>query len=262
MISYFISIIIIIICIEIYFRYYDINNKTTIISEPWDKIVVEKNRNKYYIKINNFNLTKYNDWKKNLIKIDYDIYNKYLIIKCKNEEYALAVANLFISNMNDKIELNYIIENDMINISYIEITNDKSSKYKLIELIKNGLEYNDTSDTYDTYDTRDTYDTYDTRLSEELSNIDEINHQTKQFENIQNDNMQNDNMQNDIQNNDIQNDDMQNNDIQNDDMQNDNMQNKVDDTILYNVPKPIENIIKPYSSITPYGGNEYASLSF
>ena len=142
MIQYFITIIIIIIFIEIYIRYY-IKQVTDIhdihdIHEPWDKIDIGVDKNKYYIKISNFDEYKFIEWKKLPIKIDYDINNNYLIIKTKSEDTALSIANLFISNMNNELELQSIIDNNLINISKLKAKTHKLVRIKLIELIKQG----------------------------------------------------------------------------------------------------------------------------
>ena len=142
MIQYFITIIIIIICFEIYIRYYkkfkEIKPNLEIDDGPWDKIDIDIDRNKYYIKINNFDEHKFIQWKKLPFKIDYDIDNKYLVIKTKSEETALSIDNLFICNMNNELELEYIIEKDLINISKLKAQTHKLVKIKLIELIKEG----------------------------------------------------------------------------------------------------------------------------
>ena len=140
MIQYLIIVIITIICIEIYLRYYT-NNKDKLSDEVkvdiWDKI--DNKKNKYYIKINNLDEDKFTEWKKNIGKIDYDVMDKYLIIKTKTEDHALAIVNLFIVYLNNEIELDYIIDNDLINRSRLKATTYKMVKIKLIELIKEGL---------------------------------------------------------------------------------------------------------------------------
>jgi hypothetical protein len=167
MIPYFITIIIIIVCLEIYLRYYTIKTELTkkqlcdeasdtTVEEPWDKIDVDKDKNKYYIKINNFDQNKFEEWKKLPLKIEYDSSNKYFIIKTKSEENALAIANLFIANMNNEIDFQYIVDNDMINISRLKAKTYTLVKKKLIELIKEGsmksnnIEYFNSNDHFDT----------------------------------------------------------------------------------------------------------------
>ena len=172
MIQYFITIIIIIICLEVYIRYYikptdiiptDIKEEkkeeNDNLNEPWDKVDIDVDKNKYYIKVNNFDEYKFIEWKKLPIKIDYDIDNKYLIIKTKSEETALAVANLFICNMNNELDLQYIIDNDLINVSKLKAKTHKLVKTKLIELIKEGK--TKTNDSPVKIDTNEYFDTND-----------------------------------------------------------------------------------------------------
>ena len=150
MIQYFIIIIIIIIFIEIYIRYYIKTVDDCETHEPWDKIDIGEEKNKYYIKISNFNENKFIEWKKLPIKIDYDIDNNYLIIKTKSEDSALSIANLFIANMNDELELQTIIDNDLINISKLKAKTHKQVRIKLIKLIKEGRDKTPTEEHFET----------------------------------------------------------------------------------------------------------------
>jgi len=140
-------IVIIIICFDIYLRYWDdkpsINNEYNSIHyikdpNPWIKIVNDDLYTKYYIKINNFNAIKFIEWNKITNKLKYDKDNNNLIIRTKTEEEALALTNLFISNMNNDIELNEIIENNLINLSKSKASN-KLVKRKIIDFIKTGI---------------------------------------------------------------------------------------------------------------------------
>ena len=151
MISYLIVtiiiIIIIIVCTEYYFRYYkietidniELNNNTTtsIVNYPWDKIVKKTKYTHYYIKITNMNNRILSEWQEIINNIRYD--NKYIIIKTTTEEEALSILNLFISNINNEISIQDIIDNDMINLSKKKAISYKLVKKKLIDLIRDGL---------------------------------------------------------------------------------------------------------------------------
>jgi hypothetical protein len=112
---------------------------------PWTKIYVGNNINKYYLKIKNIN--KYLDnivaWKQlpfiRTDMIDVDVENEFLIIKSNNEREALVVSNLIISNLNNELTIDDIVAKDLINTSLA-----KADKYiivvnKLREFIKEGL---------------------------------------------------------------------------------------------------------------------------
>jgi len=95
--------------------------------EPWHKIKESKDINHYYINIINFNEIKFMNWKNLLPDIEYDITKKILKIPSNDEERAMSIVNLMISNMKGDIEIDEIIENDLINKSII-----KSRKFNVI----------------------------------------------------------------------------------------------------------------------------------
>jgi hypothetical protein len=159
-----ILIIIIILCLDLYYTYSDRFNKKTdektdekfenennedeiIFDEPnpWNKIQYFSHINKYYIKIKNINehIEKIILWKSlPIIKpdlIDIDIENNYLILKTNSEEESLVICNLIINHINNNLTINDIISKNLINYSI-----NKAKRYKLIgtkltELIKEGL---------------------------------------------------------------------------------------------------------------------------
>ena len=95
---------------------------------PWCKISINKDDyTKYYIKLNNFKEDKYLEWKKLIDSLDYDIETKELILETKEEYEALALVNLIISNMNEDIDLEEVINNKLITISI-----QKAKKHKLV----------------------------------------------------------------------------------------------------------------------------------
>jgi hypothetical protein len=135
--------IIIIILIELYIHFcvkleVDNNNftnneledvKEIIImdKEPWNKMKETKGGNYYYINILKFDEVKFIEWKNIIPNIEYDITNKLLKIPSRDEERAMSIVNLMISNMKGDIELNEIIESDLINKSII-----KSRKFNVV----------------------------------------------------------------------------------------------------------------------------------
>jgi hypothetical protein len=109
---------------------------------PWTRINVNNNGNTYHIVIYNFDEGKFMEWKKLVKNVNYDVSKKEFSIKSSSEEKALAIVNLVISHMNNDISVNEIIENRLINKSYLKAKKFPSVKIKLIELIKeNNVEH-------------------------------------------------------------------------------------------------------------------------
>ncbi|MBT7076635.1 MAG: hypothetical protein HN930_02835 [Pelagibacterales bacterium] len=163
-----IGIIITLICIEIYYSYFykesvseneNMDNDDDTESEnleiynglanendeviefkepnPWCKIIVGlDNTTRYFVKINNFNEDKYLEWRKLINSLDYDVETRELILETNSEEEALALTNLIISNMNDEIEIEDILDKNLIHISVAKAKSHKLVCNKLIELIK------------------------------------------------------------------------------------------------------------------------------
>jgi hypothetical protein len=149
-----ISIVLVIIMIEIYLNYFykenfkiDIEIKQPIINKeiiefnepnPWNKIIINSltQKNIYHIKLNNFDGDKFIEWKNILNNIDYNVSTKELSIETKEESEALACVNLIISNMNNDININEILNKNLLKISIKKAKNHKLVSNKLIELIK------------------------------------------------------------------------------------------------------------------------------
>jgi hypothetical protein len=103
---------------------------------PWCKISINKNDyTKYYIKMNNFDEKIFLEWKKLIDSLDYDVESKELILETKEEHEALALVNLIISNMNNNIDINEIIDKKLITISIQKAKSHKLVCNKLKELI-------------------------------------------------------------------------------------------------------------------------------
>ena len=102
----------------------------------WCKISINKNDyTKYYIKMNNFNEKIFLEWKKLIDSLDYDVNTKELILETKEEHEALALVNLIISNMNNDIKMDEIIDNKLITVSIQKAKTHKLVCNKLKELI-------------------------------------------------------------------------------------------------------------------------------
>lgn len=141
--KFLIFIIIIIILIELYIHFcvnleVDSNTFTNselekvkeiiiVNKEPWVKIKKKGNINNYYINIINFDEVKFLEWKDLIPDLEYDITDKVLKIPSKDEERAMSIANLLISNMKNDIDMSEIIKNDLINKSI-----KKSRKFNVV----------------------------------------------------------------------------------------------------------------------------------
>ena len=100
-------------------------------NDPWNKIIYNYNNEfpyYYYIKARINNLDEYQKWKKILPNLDFDPKRKSLIIQTKDETTALAVANIIISNLQGKIELDEIIKKSLIPISI-----NRAKKYDMVK---------------------------------------------------------------------------------------------------------------------------------
>jgi hypothetical protein len=131
----------------------DINSKDI---KPWNKISQLNNDfTKYILKINNFNENKLIEWKKIIKNLNYDKNNKNISYITQHEGEALAIANLILSNLNNDIKLEEILDNNLLQISIKKAVNHKLVSSKLRELIEtsNNKEINETFDfDIDTYD--------------------------------------------------------------------------------------------------------------
>jgi len=143
-----IILIIITICIEIYIRYYDNICKKDI--SPWSKIIYDKNkkiRNNTYIinlniedkiKIKNI-IDEIHNWKEYINNLNYNSLNNTIIIQSTKEEEALSITNLLLSSLNNEIKLDEIISADLIKISTKKALSYDLVKIKLRVLIKEGI---------------------------------------------------------------------------------------------------------------------------
>lgn len=109
---------------------------------PWTKIIYKYNNDfpfYFFIKIKIASLNDYINWKNIIVNLEFDPKPGELIIPTKDEESALAIANLIISNFNGDIALADIINQDLISISITKIKKYKMVKNKIKEQIINSL---------------------------------------------------------------------------------------------------------------------------
>ena len=263
-----IFLIILIILIELYINYFvkleveSSNFTNTELAEakeiiivdkkPWDKIKETKENNYYYINIIHFDEVKFIEWKNIIPDLEYGIHNKLLKIPSKDEERAMSIVNLIISNMKGDIELNEIIKNDLINKSII-----KSRKFNVVfTKIKNLVLENNVNSNL--IQNKDKDNIVEKEILDELSKVDTFNINN----NLENNNSSNNNS---LQQN--QNDDKQKQN-QNDDKQKQNESNnkslKPEDynydgfnNSHYNIFKK-DKLIRNNLTAGAYGGKQYA----
>ena len=214
-------------------------NKNISVKEPWSKIKKINDNTIYYIKINKFDDENFIKWKNLTNKIDYDIDNKFLIIKTKSEPesqsnaHALAIANLYISCLNNEINIEDIVENKLIELSTKKAARNNLVYSKLVELIKEGINKLNENDNNKLF-INNFFDTTDMQIEDD----DLINY------NIKSDKITTENF--------ITGSCKQNNMINIEKYSEENLDNN--DTI--------QNKIEPLKKkvIEAYGGNEYASI--
>jgi hypothetical protein len=110
--------------------------------KPWNKIIY-KNNEKYpfyfFLKIKIPSLNDYQNWKNIIQNIDFDPRSGEIIIPTNDEETALSIANLIISNFKGELSID-----DIINKNLIDISINKAKKYDIVKnkLIQQIIEYN------------------------------------------------------------------------------------------------------------------------
>lgn len=150
-------IISIIVIIELYLHFCynkdSFKNQTNFqTSDIWTKVEHDKEtrQNKYHVIIHDFEENKFKQWNEIIPELEYDLKTKEVMILSKDEIKAIAILNLIISNMQNNISINDIIEKDLINKSILKARKFKMVETKLIELIKENnkkeLPFNDIED--------------------------------------------------------------------------------------------------------------------
>ena len=102
--------------------------------KPWSKIIYKNNENYpfyFFIKIKIPSLNDYQNWKNIIQNIDFDPRSGEIIVPTNDEETALSIINLMISNFKGEISID-----DVVNKKLIDISINKAKKY---EIVKNKL---------------------------------------------------------------------------------------------------------------------------
>lgn len=133
--------IIVIIELYLYFCYNKDsfkNNQKINSSDIWSRVEYDKeiDYNKYHVIIHDFDENKFKQWQDIMPELEYDLNTKEIMIISKDEKRAIAILNLIISNMQNNINLDDIIDRDLINKSILKARKFNLVETKLIELIK------------------------------------------------------------------------------------------------------------------------------
>lgn len=110
---------------------------------PWNKIIYKYNEKYpfyFYIKIKIPSLNDYSNWKKIISNLDFDPITGEMIIPTEDEETALSIANLIISNFKGDLSLEDILNKNLIDISITKAKKYEVVKKKLIEQIMTNLD--------------------------------------------------------------------------------------------------------------------------
>ena len=109
---------------------------------PWTQIIYVYGQEfpfRFFLKINIPSLNDYQAWKQIIPNLDFDSKTGELIIPSKNEESALAIANLIISNFQGQLTIDNIIQKNLIQISVTKAQQYEVVKTKLREQIIEAL---------------------------------------------------------------------------------------------------------------------------
>lgn len=110
--------------------------------QPWDKVVYNYNEKypfNFYIKIKVPSLNDYNNWKNIIPNLDFNPRSGQIIIPSDDEETALSIANLIITNFKGDLSLEDILSKNLIDISINKAKKYQVVKNKLIEQIMTNL---------------------------------------------------------------------------------------------------------------------------
>ena len=106
--------------------------------QPWTKVIYKyhvKYPFYFYIKIKIPSLNDYDNWKKIIPNLDFDPRIGEIIIQCDDEETALSIANLILSNFKGDLSMEEILNKNLIDISINKARKYQIVKNKLIEQI-------------------------------------------------------------------------------------------------------------------------------
>jgi len=110
--------------------------------KPWTKIIYKYNEKypfNFFIKIKVPSLNDYSNWKQIIPNLDFDPRSGEIIIPCEDEETALSIANLIVSNFKGDLSLEEIMSKNLIDISINKAKKYEVVKNKLIEQIMTNL---------------------------------------------------------------------------------------------------------------------------
>lgn len=99
--------------------------------KPWTKIIYKfgtKDPYNFYIKAKIPSLNDYENWINYITNINFDPRSGEIIISCEDEETALSVANLLVSNFRGDISFEEIVKKDLVGISIL-----KCKKYEVVK---------------------------------------------------------------------------------------------------------------------------------
>lgn len=105
---------------------------------PWTKIVYKYNDQYpfyFFIKVKIPSLNDYNNWKHVISNLEFDPKTGELILPTQDEDSALAITNLIISNFKGDISMDDIISKNLIDISINKIKKYDVVKNKIREQI-------------------------------------------------------------------------------------------------------------------------------
>jgi hypothetical protein len=99
--------------------------------KPWTKIIYKNNSSNplnFFIKVKIPSLNDYENWKKIIPNIDFDPRIGEIILPTTDEETALSIINLMLTNFKGDISIN-----DIINKNLIDISINKARKYDVVK---------------------------------------------------------------------------------------------------------------------------------
>lgn len=106
--------------------------------KPWTKIMYKYGDEYpfyFFIRIRIPSLNDYENWKELITNLDFDAQKGEMIIPTKDEETALSIANLIISNLKGIITINDIVKKDLLQISIEKCKKYPQVKDKIISQI-------------------------------------------------------------------------------------------------------------------------------
>ena len=111
---------------------------------PWTKIVYKYGHSEpynFYIKVKIPSLNDFENWKNIITNLYFNPTTGELVIPTKDEETALALANLMVTNFNGDLSLQEIINRDLIAISITKAFKYVVVQNKIREQIISGINY-------------------------------------------------------------------------------------------------------------------------